>query len=75
MYEEIEEGCPIIIDNGGGYIKAGFEGSDIPIIIPNQCIKSKKTNTKNPYILFGDDSYLRNDTMNDIGYRVLYKAG
>ena len=66
-YEEIEEGCPIIIDNGGGWIKAGFEISDVPIMIPNQCVKSKKKAAENPYILFGDDSFIRNDTMNDIG--------
>eukprot|EP00484_Ammonia_sp_Unknown_P007872 CAMPEP_0197080244 /NCGR_PEP_ID=MMETSP1384-20130603/214031_1 /TAXON_ID=29189 /ORGANISM="Ammonia sp." /LENGTH=633 /DNA_ID=CAMNT_0042519127 /DNA_START=12 /DNA_END=1911 /DNA_ORIENTATION=- len=63
-YVEIEEGCPIIIDNGSGYIKAGFEMSDVPILMSNQCIQSKG-NQK--HMLFGDDCNIKNETMQDIG--------
>ena len=52
--EEIKK--PIIIDNGTGYIKAGFEGETEPkIVIPNQ-IGRPKLNGENKYDFYcGDD--------------------
>eukprot|EP01083_Nonionella_stella_P158613 516455_1 len=37
--EEDTVDCAIIIENGGGYIKAGFEISIEPFLIPNECIQ------------------------------------
>lgn len=62
---EVEESRkPIIIDNGTGYIKAGFEGEEEPkLVIPNQ-IGRLKLNEEKPYDFYcGDDIKEKRDEL------------